>query len=125
MRVELQPISHVPPLGDPLRPAVKSARMLFYAVDADNITSTDKGTLVRHLAKKGAERAVVYVGDGSSDFPALDAHELVACYFGLKDSKFADELAERGLTHFTYETSHDIRLKLEQLSLMNEAKHTI
>lgn len=86
-----------------------------YAVTADSITSTDKGTMIRHLAKTYPKRAVIFIGDGSSDIPSLEAEQYVACYFALEDSSFAKALKERNLPHFTYRDFDDIRLQLSRL----------
>lgn len=85
-----------------------------YAVTADSITSTDKGTMIRHLAKTDPKRAVIFIGDGSSDIPSLEAQEYVACYFALENSSFAKALKERNLPHFTYRDFDDIRLQLSR-----------
>lgn len=85
------------------------------AVTPESIVSTDKGTVVKHLAQEKPDRAHVFIGDGSSDLPAIEASDVIACFFALEDTAFAMQLANRNLPHFTYRTFDDIRLKLEGL----------
>jgi len=83
-----------------------------FAVKKDDIRSTDKGTYLQLLARQNPSRALIYIGDGASDLPSLEAQSVVACYFALEGSVFAQELAKAHIPHFTYRDFHDIQLKL-------------
>lgn len=88
-----------------------------FAVKPDSIISTQKDDLLFHLAQKDPKSAILYVGDGASDLPALEARDVIACYFALEGSKFADALSKNNLPHFTYKNFYAITSKLQQLSM--------
>ncbi len=96
-------------------PKITEDRTRIYAITPDDITSTEKDIIIRHEAKNNPEKAIIYIGDGSSDLPAIEAKDYVACYFALEGSSFAKELAKNNLPHFTYKDFNDIQLKLAQL----------
>lgn len=89
------------------------------AVEADDIASTDKSTVVRNRALKYPNRALIYIGDGESDYPAMDkdARRVVACYFALEGSDFAKALELEGLPYYTYKDFNDITFILERLGI--------
>lgn len=78
-----------------------------WAVEEDSILSTDKGTIVEHAAKSDPDTPLIYVGDSSSDIPALEASSYVALWLAPEDSSFAKVLKDRNLTHLTYKTWFD------------------
>lgn len=91
-----------------------------YAVKHDDITATDKGTLVKGAAVNEPLKALIYIGDGSSDLPAMDedARKLVGVYFALEGEEFAKKLDEAGLPYYTYRDFNDIKNKLEELGVL-------
>ena len=90
------------------------------AVEVDDITATDKSTVVRRLARNLSDRAFFYIGDGESDLPAMDeeARQVVACYFALEGSIFAKQLEAEGLPYYTYRDFRDITATLQRLGLL-------
>lgn len=90
------------------------------AITAGNINSTAKDAVIRDEAHKYQDKAFIFVGDGASDLPALDAQAVVACYFALEGSVFATQLAEQGIPHFTYKTGDDIIDKLAGITPAQE-----
>lgn len=94
----------------------KAEGSTIYAVDADSIVATDKGTILTDIALSHPEKAIIYVGDGSSDEAALDARDIVACYFALEGNSFEKRLQEEGLPYFSYRTYSDISLQLAHLT---------
>lgn len=96
-----------------------------YAVEQNNIFSTEKRAIVIKKAteiREGeqAPRGVIYIGDGSSDLPAMEpeAQAVVGVYFALEGGDFARELEQKGLPYYTYNTFTDIQNKLEELNLL-------
>lgn len=83
------------------------------AVTADDLRATEKAIVLDHLAKQDPERALIYIGDGSSDIGAITG--TVACYVALEGSKFASELAERGVPFFQYRDFRDVNDALSRL----------
>lgn len=86
-----------------------------YAVSPDNMIAIDKATIVRHLALSNPDRALIFIGDGTTDIPALGASELIAASFALKGGDFAEELERRGLPYFSFTTFYDIINQLKVL----------
>lgn len=89
-----------------------------WAVTKDSIVATDKGTVVKHTALENPGKSVIFIGDGASDLPALEAADMIGVYFALEGSVFASELQKKGLTHFTYKSFEDVNSKLEELGVL-------
>lgn len=92
------------------------------AVTADDITATQKGLIIEDYAKSDPNRPLIYIGDGESDIPAIDKDRytsVVAAYFALEGSEFADALAERNLPYFSYRDFNDINKTLQQLGVFS------
>lgn len=89
------------------------------AVTDKSIIPTAKGAVLLHLAQKDPSRGLIYVGDGESDKPAIQAKDLIVCYFALEGSGFAKALEEEELPNFTYRDFNDITLKLQQINAIN------
>lgn len=90
------------------------------AITAGNINSTAKDAVIIDEAHKHHDKAFIFVGDGASDLPALAAKDVVACYFALEGSIFAQQLEEQGIPHFTYKTGDDIIDTLEVITAAQE-----
>lgn len=80
-----------------------------------------KDMVLQAIAATG-EQPIVYLGDGSTDYPAVseDARKVIAVYFALEGSVFHHQLLEEQKKHpeiifFTYSTAHDIQEKLAKL----------
>lgn len=89
-----------------------------WAVTHNNVIATDKGTVLKHNALMDPEKAVIFIGDGNSDIPALEAASTVAVYFALDGSSFAKELEDKKLPYITYRDFNDINVKLEELGVL-------
>lgn len=88
-----------------------------WAVRQNSIIATDKGSVLKHTAFESPEQGVVFLGDGASDLPTLEARDYIACYFALEGSVFAKQLEEKGLAFYTYRDFNDIRVKLQELGI--------
>lgn len=103
-----------------------SEQVKLIGVSAESIVSSDKGTVIADLAQGSLDRATIFIGDGSTDRPALDARDMIACYFALEDSGFAKQLEafnkqarEKGkfeVIYYTYNDFTDIHKKIEGFS---------
>ncbi len=89
-----------------------------FAVRENSIIPTAKGDLLAHLAQRDPKKALIYIGDGASDLPTLQAQDLVACYFALEGTEFENALKEEKLPHFAYRDFNDVTMKLEQINKM-------
>ncbi len=85
------------------------------AITSESLLATDKGSVLRYLAIKNNQNAAIFIGDGGTDLPSLDAHDVIAWYYALEGSVFAKELALLRMPHSTYRNFHDIRLELEEI----------
>lgn len=94
-------------------PAAKNIKIT--AVASDDITAIEKGDILKQTAIANPEASTVYIGDGSSDLPSIEAKDFVALYFALEGSSFAQQLEERNVPHYTYKTFDDIREKMQVL----------
>jgi 2-hydroxy-3-keto-5-methylthiopentenyl-1-phosphate phosphatase len=109
--------THVIILTNNFKPYVKqvlsripgSEKFRSISITNNHILSTAKGDVLKVIAHKYPERALVYIGDGSSDIPTLSAKEVVAGYCALKDSSFEKELRQNNLVHVSYNTGHDLK----------------
>lgn len=90
-----------------------------WAISENSILATDKATVIKNIAVQNPDGAVVFIGDGTTDLPALDAAPIVAVYFALRGSSFAGQLktlAEQGkVVYFEYDTFHDVKKKLQEV----------
>lgn len=98
-------------------PNAKQAGIKIWSVTERNAIALEKESIIRHVAQSNPDRAVIYIGDGSTDLPALmpKAAELVAGYFALKDSVFEKELKERSIPYLPYEDFDDVVRHLQYL----------
>ena len=85
-----------------------------FTVTPESIIATAKGDLLFHLAQLHPDKATIFIGDGKSDHEALGAKDMVAWYFALEDSEFADDLEKNGIPYSSYRNFDDIRLPLQQ-----------
>lgn len=93
------------------------------AIRPDSILSTEKGGILKFFAAEGGENeALVFIGDGASDLPTLDAKNVVALYFVLEGSTFAKQLEATNATYFTYRDFKDIDVKLREIDAINQPK---
>lgn len=90
----------------------------YLAVTPDSIIATAKGAVVEHTALENPKKAVIFIGDGKSDFPAIQAASKVGLYCALAESPFAEELEKEGLPFITYRDFNDINVKLEELGVL-------
>lgn len=94
-------------------PPIPDSRV--WAVTPNSIISTDKETVLYHLAQQNPDRPIFYFGDGASDIPALKASSVVAAYFALESSPFANALEREHILYFPYRTFEDNRVILAAL----------
>lgn len=93
------------------------------AIRPDSILSTEKGGMLKFFAAEGGENeALVFIGDGASDLPTLDAKNVVSLYFALEGSTFAKQLEAKNATYFTYRDFKDIDVKLREIDAINQPK---
>jgi 2-hydroxy-3-keto-5-methylthiopentenyl-1-phosphate phosphatase len=103
-----------------------SEQVKLIGVSAESIVSSDKGTVIADLAQGSLDRATIFIGDGSTDRPALDARDMIACYFALEGSGFAKQLeafnkqarekGESKVIYYTYNDFTDIHKRVEGFS---------
>ncbi len=86
------------------------------AVTHNDITSTAKREQLLSLAAERPDRGLIFIGDGSSDLPAIEAHHALTGIFALKGGRFAEELETRHIPHLQYRDFNDIHVQLSQLS---------
>lgn len=85
------------------------------SITPESDLSRHKDLILKYLAANNYENAVFFIGDGSSDAPAIDARQNVAFYFALKDSSFERMCEKAGVVYFEYQDFNDIRLKLQEI----------
>lgn len=85
------------------------------AVTPDNLSATEKGHVLIQDAIAHPDTTLVYIGDGGSDLPTIEAAEYVGMYWALKGSTFAHQLEEHGIAHRTYETFDDIKNAMQKI----------
>lgn len=86
-----------------------------WSITPDSITAVAKGAVIATEAIENPEKAIVYMGDGESDVPSLEARDVVAAYFALEGSQFARDLEAAGVLYFTYESLTDVSDKLREI----------
>lgn len=88
-------------------------RIRIIAVEKDSLVATLKGHVLSILAAQASSkgRPTIFVGDGKSDKPALQAQG-VAGHFALRGAGFHRELEKAGMLYSTYTTGHDIQTQL-------------
>lgn len=80
-----------------------------FAVTKNSILSTQKGDMLRHLAQLDPTRPFIYIGDGSSDLPAIEANSVIAGYMALEGGAFAQQLRHANIPHLTFKTGYNIK----------------
>lgn len=77
-------------------------------ITENSIIATAKEIVLFDKAHEEPNKALIYIGDGASDLPALKVKEYIACYFALDGSVLANALQKQGIPHFTYKNFHDV-----------------
>lgn len=90
-------------------------QVAYLAVTTHSILSTVKDKALQYLARKHNQKAVVFIGDGSSDLPALQAGNNVAFYFALEGCSFEAACKEHGVLYFPYRDFQDIQETLDKI----------
>jgi len=85
-----------------------SEKFRVLSLNEKSVVPTSKGDMLKHIALQNPDKALVYVGDGGSDIPTLEASGVVAGYFALEGSSFKQSLDKRGLVNFGYKKGQDI-----------------
>ncbi len=91
-----------------------------HSITLDSTNAVHKDAVIVHQALKD-KKAPIYMGDGASDIPAMDAADVVPFYIALEGSEFANALKERGLLHFEYQTHYDIKNILTEVGVLKES----
>ncbi len=91
-----------------------------FAIEENDIGATDKNTILQELAAEQPDRALIYIGDGDSDFPAAesDASRVIALYFALEGGSFAKKLVGKNLPHYTFKSFEDVNAVLARLGIL-------
>jgi len=84
-------------------------------VTLDDMRAAQKGDVIKWIAINNPDAAVIYIGDGGSDMPSLEAQDAVACYGALADGSFEKELEGSNVLHFRYRDCHDMKAALEKV----------
>lgn len=88
----------------------------FLAIWHNDIRSTMKDIILHYMAIRNKHSADVFIGDGSSDKPALNAHATTAVYFALDGYGFSKELAQQNVCQFTYKDFNDIMATMDAIN---------
>ena len=96
--------------------AGQSKDLTVWAVTHNNVVPTAKSLVVQHIALSNPDKAIFYLGDGSSDASVVlpEAAELVAGYFALNRGSFERELKANRLPHVSYSNMFDVIGALRQ-----------
>lgn len=80
-----------------------------YAVSAEDISATDKETVLKEIVSRYPDRAMTVFEDGESGLPLINDNVsgLVACYFALEGSKFHEALSQTQLPYYTFRDFND------------------
>ena len=90
------------------------------AIDSDNIDTLDKSAVLHNLAKQSPTRAIVFMGDGETDYRIEQAYRMgiISAIFALEGDGFDKTLTEHNIPHFTFSDLHDVRVKLEEVTTL-------
>jgi len=88
-----------------------------HAVEVDDISATDKKTVIQLEALSNPERAFIMAEDGDSGLPALEpeASEITAFYLVLEGSKVHQAVRKAQLPHYTFKDFYDNIATLQRL----------
>src|SRR3989344_3832210 len=78
-------------------------------VEGPTIASIRKGVVIENLVSQDPDTAIVYYGDGESDFAALEAQSEIALFVVLRDSKFHEAVARAGALHVPFDDFTEVR----------------
>lgn len=92
------------------------------SITQESDLSRHKDLILKYYAAQNPETALFFIGDGSSDIPALEAKDTVAFYFALEDSSFHRECEKRGVLYFTFKDFNDVQSKMRELMSKVEPK---
>ncbi|MDP2637634.1 MAG: hypothetical protein Q8P26_01070 [Candidatus Levybacteria bacterium] len=93
-----------------------------HGIQQNNILSTDKGNALIHFAQQDPNKPIVYIGDGASDLPSIQAKDFAAFYFALEGGKFAEALRRQRVPHFTYNNFFNIIHTLQRIENIKKEK---
>lgn len=91
-----------------------------WSITQSSTKATQKGAVIVTEALANSAGNIVYVGDGGSDSPALEAQDVVAFYVALEGGTFAKDLEAAGALYFTYNSLTDISDKLKEIESLSQ-----
>lgn len=82
-----------------------------HGITHDSIVSSAKDAMLKFIAAKNPDSAVIFIGDGSSDEDAIEARDVVALYGARQGLGFQQKLESQAepVEHFTYNDYHDVK----------------
>lgn len=91
-----------------------------YAVSAEDISATDKETVLQEIVSRYPGRTMTVFEDGESGLPLINDNVsgLVACYFALEGSKFHEALSQKQLPYYTFRDFNDNLKILEKAGVL-------
>lgn len=84
-------------------PHAKAFPVRAVPIAGPTIASIRKGVVIEELVAQDPDTAIIYYGDGESDFAALEAQKEIAMFFVLRDSKFHHAVARAGALHMPFD----------------------
>lgn len=90
------------------------------AIDHDNADTLDKSAVLHEMAKANPDMAIVFLGDGETDYRIELAYRMgiINAVFALEGEGFDKTLTEHNIPHFTFRDLNDIRVKLEEVTTL-------
>lgn len=82
-----------------------------HSIQSDDVSSNYKHNRIKGIALENPDRALVYMGDSSSDNDLADPDMPIAFAFALEGGSFARKLESNNLIHFTFPSDHRVTLQ--------------
>lgn len=89
-----------------------SEKIQLLCMQDDDMTSFVKGDVVKKIALDNPDEEIEYVGDGGSDFPALEARSVVGAYHTASGMSFDKKMDEETLAHLPFDNVVQLRQNL-------------
>ncbi len=83
-----------------------------FCVRHKDVRSTQKGDMLKMIQLENPNHVLEYVGDGSTDFSALEARGIIPGFHALQGESFDRLTSQQNIPHFTFKNGYELAQNL-------------
>lgn len=83
-----------------------------FCIRDQDARATEKGDLLKKIQLDNPDAVMEFVGDGSSDFPSIQAVSIIPGFHAVSGQSFDKRLTESGVPHLTFENGFELAKNL-------------